>query len=88
MCDAKRKRTQEKTRVWGVGKVYMEYENRLADPEIDLVELLVPSHLVTVLRDSGHPVLDSFTGKAVFQFTLAALVSAREGREVRPDDVR
>jgi hypothetical protein len=33
-------------------------------------------------------VLDGSTGKAVLQFTLAALVSAWEGGEVRPDDVR
>jgi len=45
-------------------------------------------HLVGVLRDGGQPVLDGSTGRAVLQFTLAALVSAREGREVRPDDVR
>ena len=44
-------------------------------------------HLIDVLRDGGQPVLDGPTGKAVLQFTLAALVSAREGREVRPDDV-
>jgi hypothetical protein len=45
-------------------------------------------HLIGVLRDGGQPVLDGPAGKAVLQFTLAALVSAREGREVRPDDVR
>ena len=44
-------------------------------------------HLIGVLRDGGRPVLDGFTGKAVLQFVLAALASAREGREVRPDDV-
>ena len=45
-------------------------------------------HLIGVLREGGQPVLDGSTGKAVLQFTLAALVSAREGGEVRPDDVR
>jgi hypothetical protein len=44
-------------------------------------------HLIDVLRDGGQPVLDGPTGKAVLQFTLAALISARERREVRPDDV-
>jgi hypothetical protein len=43
-------------------------------------------HLIDVLRDGGQPVLDGPTGKAVLQFTLAALISAREGQEVRPDD--
>jgi predicted dehydrogenase len=44
-------------------------------------------HLIEVLKDSGQPVLDGATGKAVLQFTLAAQISAREGREVRPDGV-
>ena len=44
-------------------------------------------HLIEVLTKGGQPVLDGPTGKAVLQFTLAALISAREGREVRPDDV-
>jgi predicted dehydrogenase len=45
-------------------------------------------HLIDVLRDGGKPVLDGPTGKAVLQFTLATHISAREGREVRPDEVR
>ena len=44
-------------------------------------------HLVDVLKDGGQPMLDGETGKAVLQFTLAAHISAREGREVRPDDI-
>jgi predicted dehydrogenase len=44
-------------------------------------------HLIDVLKKGGQPVLDGPTGKAVLQFTLAAHISAREGREVRPDDV-
>ena len=44
-------------------------------------------HLIDALRTGGQPVLDGPTGKAVLQFVLAAHISAREGREVRPDDV-
>jgi predicted dehydrogenase len=44
-------------------------------------------HLIDVLRDGGQPVLDGSTGKAVLQFTLAAVISAREGREIRPGEV-
>jgi predicted dehydrogenase len=44
-------------------------------------------HLIEVLREGGQPVLDGPTGRAVLQFVLAAHVSAREGREVRPDEV-
>jgi predicted dehydrogenase len=45
-------------------------------------------HLIDVLRNGGEPVLDGLTGKAVLQFALAAHISARERREVRPDEVR
>ncbi len=44
-------------------------------------------HLIDVLRDDGEPILDGSTGKAVLQFTLAAHILAREGREVHPDEV-
>jgi predicted dehydrogenase len=40
------------------------------------------------LKTGGQPRLDGPTGKAVLQFTLAALQSAATGKEVRPDDVR
>ncbi|MGD8626651.1 MAG: Gfo/Idh/MocA family oxidoreductase [Anaerolineae bacterium] len=45
-------------------------------------------HLIDVLHGGGAPVLDGPTGRAVLQFTLAAHVSAAEGREVCPDEVR
>ena len=37
------------------------------------------------LKTGGQPRLDGPTGKAVLQFTLAALQSAATGKEVRPD---
>ena len=40
------------------------------------------------LKTGSQPRLDGPTGKAVLQFTLAALQSAATGREVRPDDVK
>jgi predicted dehydrogenase len=40
------------------------------------------------LKTGGQPRLDGPTGKAVLQFSLAALQSAATGREVRPDDVK
>jgi len=45
-------------------------------------------HLIDVLRHGGTAVLDGPTGKAVLQFSLAAHLSARQGREVRPDEVK
>jgi predicted dehydrogenase len=44
-------------------------------------------HLIDALHAGTPPVLDGPTGKAVLQFALAAQISAREGREVRPDEV-
>jgi predicted dehydrogenase len=40
------------------------------------------------LKTGGQPRLDGLTGKAVLQFTLAALQSAATGAEVHPDDVK
>jgi len=44
--------------------------------------------LIDKLRDGGQPRPDGPTGKAVLQFCLAALESARTGREVCPSEVR
>jgi UDP-N-acetylglucosamine 3-dehydrogenase len=44
-------------------------------------------HLLDALHTGDEPVLDGATGRAMLQFTLAAHVSAREGREMRPDDL-
>ena len=43
--------------------------------------------MIEKLKSGGQPRLDGPTGKAVLQFTLAALQSAATGKEVRPDDV-
>jgi predicted dehydrogenase len=45
VCDANRKLARERAKSWGVEKIYTGYEELLADPGVDLVELLVPHHL-------------------------------------------
>lgn len=45
VCDTKRKNARAKAKAWGVDKVYTDYQALLTDPDIDLVELLVPHHL-------------------------------------------
>jgi hypothetical protein len=45
-------------------------------------------HLIDALHHGRQPVLDGPSAKAVLQFSLAAHISARQGREVRPDDVQ
>ncbi|MCX5993028.1 MAG: Gfo/Idh/MocA family oxidoreductase [Chloroflexi bacterium] len=44
-------------------------------------------HFIDVLKTGGQPVLDGPTGRAVLQFALAVLESAKTGKEVRPDDM-
>jgi predicted dehydrogenase len=45
LCDTVRGRAAAKAKSWDVSRVYTDYQKLLADPEIDLVELLVPHHL-------------------------------------------
>jgi predicted dehydrogenase len=45
VCDTRRGAAQAKAHAWGAEKVYTDYSRLLQDPEIDLVELLVPHHL-------------------------------------------
>ncbi len=45
VCDINRRRAQAKARAWGIERVYSDYQQVLEDPEIDLVELLVPHDL-------------------------------------------
>lgn len=45
VCDTHRIRAASKAKEWGVSKVYTHYEQVLEDPEVDLVELLIPHHL-------------------------------------------
>jgi predicted dehydrogenase len=45
VCDTHKARARQKAREWGVEKVYSDYEQVLADPEVDAVELLTPHHL-------------------------------------------
>jgi predicted dehydrogenase len=45
VCDTQRPRAREKANAWGIEKIYSDYQQLLADPEVDLVELLVPHHL-------------------------------------------
>ncbi len=57
----------------------VEWHDSFTATTIDFIEKL---------KTGGQPQLDGLTGKAVLQFTLAAIQSAETGREVRPDDVK
>jgi len=56
----------------------VEWHDSFSATTIDFIEKL---------KTGGQPRLDGPTGKAVLQFTLAALQSAATGREVRPNEV-
>jgi predicted dehydrogenase len=45
VCDKNKNRAQCKASEWGAHKVYTDYNDVLGDPEVDMVELLVPHHL-------------------------------------------
>jgi predicted dehydrogenase len=57
----------------------VEWHDSFTATTIDFIEKL---------KTGGQPRLNGPTGKAVLQFTLAALQSAETGQEVRPDDVK
>jgi predicted dehydrogenase len=44
--------------------------------------------LLDKMKSGGQARLDGPTGKAVLQFTLAAIESARQGHEIRPDEIK
>jgi predicted dehydrogenase len=45
VCDSRRDLAESRARAWGAHKVYTDYAALLGDPQVDLVELLVPHHL-------------------------------------------
>jgi predicted dehydrogenase len=55
-----------------------EWQDSFTATTVDFIERL---------KDGGQPRLDGQTGKAVLQFTLAALLSAQTGKEIDPETV-
>jgi predicted dehydrogenase len=45
VCDTRKTEASKKAKVWGVEKVYTDYQQVLEDRDIDLIELLTPHHL-------------------------------------------
>lgn len=45
VCDSSRKQAREKARTWDVERVYTDYRKLLDDPNVDMVEVIVPHHL-------------------------------------------
>jgi predicted dehydrogenase len=75
--DTNRKRAREKAKAWGVERVYGDYAELLADPDIDLVELLVPHHL-----HAGMTVAACHAGKHVSVQKPMALTVAEADRMI------
>jgi predicted dehydrogenase len=45
VCDTDKKLAESRAAAWKAEKVYLDYNDLLADPEIDAVEILTPQHL-------------------------------------------
>lgn len=45
VCDISKKKAKESAQEWHAEKVYTDYNDVLKDPNIDIVELLIPHHL-------------------------------------------
>jgi len=45
VCDTDAARASERARAWGGARVYTEFERLLADPEVDVVDILTPHHV-------------------------------------------
>lgn len=45
VCDISKKKAKQKGKDWGAEQIYTNYKDVLEDPDIDMVELLVPHHL-------------------------------------------
>jgi predicted dehydrogenase len=45
LCDRREEKARRTAQEWGVPRVYTELGDLLADPEIDAVEILTPTHM-------------------------------------------
>ncbi|MCL4236505.1 MAG: Gfo/Idh/MocA family oxidoreductase [Deltaproteobacteria bacterium] len=45
VCDVSAEVAERRAREWGATRIYLDYRDVLADPEIDAVEILTPHHL-------------------------------------------
>jgi predicted dehydrogenase len=79
VCDARRGRARAKAEAWGVerDRAYTDYQKLLADPDVDLVELLVPHHL-----HAGMAVAACEAGKHVSVQKPMALTVAEADRMI------
>ena len=69
LCDPDLERCRRRAREWGVEpKLYRCYEEVLADPDVDAVELLTPTHLhagqsIAALEAGKHVLMPEADGR-------------------------
>ena len=89
LCDPDLERCRRRAREWGVEpKLYRSYEEVLADPDVDAVELLTPTHLhaaqsVAALEAGKHVSCQKPMAATVAEADEIAAAAARAGTVYR-----
>jgi predicted dehydrogenase len=84
VCDTNGRRARAKAQAWNVGRVYTDYTQILEDPEVNLVELLVPHHLhadmtVAACQAGKHVSVQKPMGRTVVEATRMINAAQRAG---------
>ena len=89
LCDPDLERCRRRAREWGLEpKIYRRYEDVLADPDVDAVELLTPTHMhaeqsVAALGAGKHVSCQKPMAATVAESDRIATAAARTGRTYR-----
>jgi len=88
ICDRDQSLAQSRAEAWGARRVYGDLEGLLADPEIDVVEILTPHHLheshaVAVLEAGKHVSLQKPPTRTLEEFDRVVRAAEASGRVLR-----
>lgn len=88
VCDADAATAERRAREWGVGRWFADYQQLLADPAIDAVEILTPHHLhaemtVAALEAGKHVSVQKPMALTLAEADAMLDAAARTGRRLR-----
>lgn len=91
VCDVDETLARRRAAQWGAAGVHTDLEKMLADPEIDLVEILTPHHLheshaTAALRAGKHVSLQKPPTRTIEELDRLAAVAEQSGRILRVFD--